>query len=77
MGAGSAMGKSDQMSMNTKRARCTRRTSGHTSKPTPTKSPKRSGLMNGKRDKLMELDMWDQAMVAIGGFGKFMRLPSR
>ena len=33
--------------------------------------------MNGKRDNLMEVDMWDQAMVATGGFGKLMRLPSR
>ena len=33
--------------------------------------------MNGKRDKLMDVNMWDQAMVAISGFGKLMRLPSR
>ena len=33
--------------------------------------------MNGKRDKLMEVDMWHQAMVALGGFGKLMRLLSR
>ena len=32
--------------------------------------------MNGKRDKLMEVDMWDQAMVANGEIGKLMRLPS-
>ena len=33
--------------------------------------------MNAKRDKLIQVDMWDQAMVAIGRFGKLMRLPSR
>ena len=33
--------------------------------------------MNRKGHKLMEVDMWDQAMVAIGGFGKLMRLLSR
>ena len=33
--------------------------------------------MNGKRDKLMEVDMWDQVMVAISGFGKLMSVPSR
>ena len=33
--------------------------------------------MNGKGDKLMEVDMWDQAMVATGGLDKLMRLPSR
>ena len=64
--AGSVMGKGDPISTTTKRARCTRRTRGHTSKPIPKKSPRRRGLMRGKRDKLMEVDMWDQAMVAIG-----------
>ena len=33
--------------------------------------------MNGKRDMLMEVNMWDQAMVAIGAFGKLTRLLSR
>ena len=33
--------------------------------------------MNRKGDQLMQVDMSDQAMVAIGGFGKMMRLPSR
>ena len=33
--------------------------------------------MNEKRDKLMEVDMFDQATAAIGGFRKLMRLPSR
>ena len=65
------------MSTTTKRARCTRSTSGHSSKPTPKRSPRRSGLINGKRDKLMAVDMWDQAMMAIGGFAILMRLLSR
>ena len=75
-GAGSAMGKGDPISKTTKRARCTRRTSGHISKPTPRQSPRRSGSTNGKRDKLMEVDMWDQATVAIDDFYKLTRLPS-
>ena len=33
--------------------------------------------MNGNRDKLMEVNMWDQAMVPISGLGKLMRLPVR
>ena len=33
--------------------------------------------MNGRRDKVMEVNMWDQAMVAIRRLGKLMRLPSR
>ena len=32
--------------------------------------------MTGKRDKLMQADMWDQATVGISGFPKFMRLLS-
>ena len=59
VGAGSAMKKGDPISTTTKRARCTRRTSGHTFKPTPKTSPRRSGLMDKKRNKLMEVDMWD------------------
>ena len=64
------------MGMTTKRAKCTRRTSGHTPKPTPKKSSRRSGSTNGKEDKLIEVDMWDQATVTIGRFDKLMRLPS-
>ena len=33
--------------------------------------------MNEKRNKLMEVNIWDLAMVAIGGFSKLMRLLSR
>ena len=77
VGAASAMGKGDPTSTTTKCARCSRRTSGHTSKPTQKKSPRTSGLTNGKRDKLIEVDLWDQATVVIGGFGELMRLPSR
>ena len=43
-GAGSAMGKGDPISTTTKRAKCTKRTSTHTSKPNPKKSPRRTGL---------------------------------
>ena len=34
-------------------------------------------MTNRQRDKLMEVDMWDQSMVAIGRFGKLMRALSR
>ena len=71
------MGKGDPISTTIKRAKCTRRTSGHNSKPTPKKSTRKSGLTNGKRDKLVQVDMWDRATAAIGGFGKLMRLSSR
>ena len=43
----------------------------------PKKASKEKRLMNGKRDKVMEVDMWDQATVAIGRFPELMRLPSR
>ena len=43
----------------------------------PKSSSKRSGLMNGKRDKLMEVDMRNQATAVIGEFGELMRLSSR
>ena len=75
MGAGWAMVKGDPISTATKRATRTRRTSGHSSKPTPKIQSWRSGFTNGKRDKLMEVNMWDQATVAFGGFSKWMRLP--
>ena len=77
MVAESAMGKGDRMNTTIKHARCIKRTSGHTSKPSPKKSPKRSELTNRKRDDLVKVDMWDRATVAIGGFRKFMALPSR
>ena len=38
--------------------------------PPPKESQRRSGLRNGKRDKPMEVDMWDQATVAVGGFSE-------
>ena len=71
------MGKVILISTTTERARCTRRTSGHTSKPTLKRSPRRSALTNGKRDKLIWVDMWDQATVGIGGFSELMRVPRR
>ena len=76
-GAGSAMGKGDPISTTKKSAKCTGRTSGHISEPDPKKCSRRSELTNGKRDKLVQVDMWDRATVAIGGVGKLMRLPSR
>ena len=33
--------------------------------------------MNGKIKKPLEVNLWDRATVAIGGFGKLTRLPSR
>ena len=55
------MGKGDPTSTTTKCARCSRRTIGDTSKSTQKKSPRTSGLTNGKIDKLIEVDLWDQA----------------
>ena len=43
----------------------------------PEKVPKGKRTTNGNRDKLVEVDTWDQATGAIGGFGKLMTLPSR
>ena len=51
-------------------------TRGHTSKPSPRKSPTRSGLTNERGDKLTEVDMWDHTMVAIGRFDELRRLLS-
>ena len=74
-GAGSVMGKGDPIRKTTKRPKCTRRTSGHTCKPTLKTAARRSGVTKGKRNKLLAVDMWDRATAVIGGVGKLMRFP--